>query len=139
MKTTSARTRALRAAAAVTLTGAVLACGGSQSADDDATETETTQPATVEGSGAEPTSLPGVVVTDPVDEPTSLPGVVVDTLVPSIEVLECKDQADGVCPAGCSQMNDADCCEMDGWCSYDPSYGCGCAVEGPFAPPSLDA
>jgi hypothetical protein len=42
---------------------------------------------------------------------------------------------DGICPPECTQDEDIDCCEADSFCSWSVD-GCGCAVEGPFAPPS---
>lgn len=62
--------------------------------------------------------------------------VVVDANVCFIEM-------DDVCPADCTPDNDGDCCEDScggpGWSYLDPTNGCSCAVEGPFAPPSLAA
>lgn len=46
--------------------------------------------------------------------------------------------ADGICPPECLQDDDIDCCEIDDFCNYFDGR-CGCAVEGPFAPPSTRA
>lgn len=55
----------------------------------------------------------------------------------------CLIELDGLCPADCTDDNDGDCCEdscgAPGWSYLDPTNGCSCAVEGPFAPPSLAA
>lgn len=56
------------------------------------------------------------------------------------DVTVCSGTVDEVCGEGCTADNDADCCaqrEPAGWCSFSPDYGCSCAVEGPFAPPSV--
>jgi len=64
-----------------------------------------------------------------------------DTGVP----VTCLAVRDEQCPVECTRDNDADCCDAysagfgGGLCFFDPSFGCGCAVEGPFAPPSLPA
>jgi hypothetical protein len=57
----------------------------------------------------------------------------------SIDVVAaCSGTADGVCGDTCTRDNDADCCEADSLCFWSvESSTCGCAVEGPFAPPSL--
>lgn len=54
----------------------------------------------------------------------------------------CLDEPDDVCPPGCTEQNDYDCCAAtwfspEEWCEYVPNGWCGCAVEGPFAPPGL--
>ncbi len=43
--------------------------------------------------------------------------------------------SDGICPPECAADDDIDCCEIDELCDYFDGR-CGCAVEGPFAPPS---
>jgi hypothetical protein len=48
---------------------------------------------------------------------------------------------DEICPERCTVDNDFDCCmaQNEGgfmFCTYFAGGGCGCAVEGPFAPPS---
>lgn len=64
-----------------------------------------------------------------------------DTGVP----VTCRAERDEQCPMECTRDNDVDCCDQysagfgGGLCFFDPSFGCGCAVEGPFAPPSLPA
>ena len=47
----------------------------------------------------------------------------------------CSEERDGQCPDTCTTETDADCCEADDWCIWNPDWGCECAVEGPFAPP----
>lgn len=55
-------------------------------------------------------------------------------------VAACSGTADGVCGDTCTRDNDADCCEADSICFWSVQNStCGCAVEGPFAPPSLPA
>lgn len=53
----------------------------------------------------------------------------------------CSKERDGVCPSECNRDDDADCCENPEngprYCNFHPDYGCACAVEGPFAPPSF--
>jgi hypothetical protein len=50
----------------------------------------------------------------------------------------CSGNADGICGDTCTRDNDADCCEADSLCYWSVENStCGCAVEGPFAPPSL--
>jgi hypothetical protein len=55
----------------------------------------------------------------------------------------CFFESDGVCPDFCTDRSDADCCGVTcggmEWAYLDPDRGCSCAVEGPFAPPSLAA
>jgi hypothetical protein len=31
--------------------------------------------------------------------------------------------------------NDADCCQAEESCIWNPEWGCECVAEGPFAPP----
>lgn len=102
----------------------------------DVTEPDTTEPDVREPDVTEPD------VTEPdVSEPDiSEPDVDEDADID--ERVDCKAETDGQCPVGCTVDNDRDCCESrtdfpEGWCFFDPSFGCGCAVEGPFAPPSL--
>jgi hypothetical protein len=102
------RLRALRAALAVTLGQAVLGCGTADSTvDRDVIESDAVADADA-GSG----------------------DVAVDTSP------TCSAVSDGVCDPSCTQDSDYDCCVVDSWCSWFEN-GCGCAVEGPFAPPSL--
>jgi len=85
------------------------------------------------------------VLPDPVDDVSGdvMVGVDVDgdTGVP----VTCRAERDEQCPMECTRDNDVDCCDQysagfgGGLCFFDPSFGCGCAVEGPFAPPSLPA
>ena len=57
-----------------------------------------------------------------------------DTGVPGT----CLEVRDEQCPGECTRDNDADCCEADSICFWSVENStCGCAVEGPFAPPSL--
>lgn len=55
----------------------------------------------------------------------------------------CFFSADGVCPDFCTPDSDTECCGLScggmEWSYLDPERGCSCAVEGPFAPPSLAA
>lgn len=47
----------------------------------------------------------------------------------------CSPVADSICPEECTQDTDADCCNRIDLCNWSRD-SCGCAVEGPFAPPS---
>ena len=123
-----ARSRALRATRAVTFGGLSLtaaACG--------------TTPATLPTGdvGADTGSDTGT------DAPTDTvtPDVIV---VPDVRVdtaPTCSGESDDVCPDSCNPDTDIDCCEGDQaeweWCTYDSEWGCQCAAEGPFAPPSF--
>lgn len=153
-----ARQRALRASLAVTLGGAALGAGcgtaptetdrsggGGEDVDVDAAGDVG---ADTHAPGLD-SDLPDVSIDTPGPGPdTDLPDVVEvgpDTTEP-IDVdldtaVACSDEQDGICPEGCSIDDDWDCCyEYDpDWCWYDPATGCGCAVEGPFAPPSVAA
>lgn len=114
----TARSKALRATRAVTLGGLafVAACG--------------TSPEPVPDAGND-----GGTDTSP--DVTS--DVTVDS-EPDIHVPVCSTTEDGLCPEGCDRDNDIDCCFDPAWggpdwCTFDASWGCSCAVEGPFAPP----
>lgn len=136
MSTTSsrARARALRASLAVTLGGALVAgCGTSQTDDDRTTDGGTVDAATDATSDTATDTAPDTAADV---APDTAPDVSPDT-PPADAGATCADESDGVCPEGCSIDEDYDCCmEFDpDWCTYDPEWGCGCAVEGPFAPP----
>lgn len=85
-----------------------------------------------------------VDVTDPdVTDPDVTDPDVTDPDVtdPDTGETPCKEFEDNVCDPSCTRDNDFDCC-LDGalpgeFCSFDASFGCLCAIEGPFAPPSL--
>lgn len=160
-----ARQRALRASLAVTLGGAALGAGCGTAP----TETDRSggggEDATVDAAGdvgadtpapGIDSDLPDVSIDTPGPGPdTDLPDVSIDTPGPGPDAMEvgtdtpdppdvpvaCSDEQDGICPEGCTIDEDWDCCyEYDpDWCWYDPATGCGCAVEGPFAPPSVAA
>jgi hypothetical protein len=52
----------------------------------------------------------------------------------------CLAETDSQCPTECTPNTDYDCCMASGapgLCFFDPGFGCGCAIEGPFAPPSM--
>jgi len=112
-----ARRRALFAALAVTLGSGAVACG-----------TTTVDPPDREDTG-----------TDTTTDTTADTG----TDVLNDASVGCSTVEDGVCPDQCTQHTDYDCCMQSGggptWCVFSPEGGCGCAVEGPFAPPSLAA
>lgn len=107
----------------------------------DVGEPDTAEPDVIEPDVTEPDVAPPDVVDPDTSEPdVALPDVDEDADVD--EPVDCKAETDGQCPVGCTVDNDRDCCESrtdfpEGWCFFDPSFGCGCAVEGPFAPPSL--
>ena len=152
MTTPSVRARSLHAARAVTLAGFVSAgCGGVtrvHTTDPSATSTGDEQNPTLE---VAPSDAPGAGTPDPgqtiivwpdsilapVDEPSSAAEQA------ETPVAACGKELDGICPAECTTENDADCCEGDQnsagwmWCSYSTEWGCNCAIEGPFAPPSF--
>jgi hypothetical protein len=116
------RRKALRATMAVTAS-AMLFAGVGCSNDDDTTDPgwDVREPET--DTGREDADVEGDVAddADDVSENDSGPGCN-------------EDEADGVCPQGCHSGNDVDCCERGGgfWAG-------GCAVEGPFVPPSMPA
>ncbi len=87
-----------------------------------------------------------------VDVPPDVDGDVSPDVVVEFDVtgdsgvpVTCLVERDAQCPGECTRDNDIDCCDEynagfgGGLCFFDPSFGCGCAVEGPFAPPSLPA
>lgn len=121
-----ARQRALRASLAVTLGGAALGMGCG------------TEP-------GGPADAGGDVSDAALDTSDAAGDVAVDVATDTVaEVSDpCSDEIDEMCPAECSADNDFDCCiEQDDAftsCWYDPATGCGCAIEGPFVPPSLAA
>jgi len=140
-----ARRRAVYAALAVTLGGsaALGACGSTEINDPEPGDTGS-DTATDAGSDTAPTpDTTPAPDTAPDTEPP--PDIGLDTMVDTgpLPGEECSAERDGICPEGCTQDNDADCCEQVNsdfeWCTWDPGFGCGCAVEGPFAPPSLGA
>jgi hypothetical protein len=51
----------------------------------------------------------------------------------------CSGVSDDLCPSFCTRQNDADCCEQNRRCRWSQERGCGCAVPGPFVPPSIVA
>ncbi len=129
MTTNPSRRRALHATRAVTFGGFALAAAC--------------------GTTPEPVPDTGTDTSTDVTEDTSVdatPDVAPDTIGPDtmldIGTSVCSTESDGVCPEGCSQEEDIDCCLANNddfeWCSFDPSYGCSCAVEGPFAPPTFE-
>jgi hypothetical protein len=128
MKHTPSLLRALRAANAVTLGSSALllgACGTTQS-----------QPPRDAGLDGTPDSSGDVGGDVTPDTPADVTPDLAD-VGPA-----CLDEADDLCPDGCTPENDADCCtllEPTGWCTYNPEWGCSCAVEGPFAPPCIAA
>lgn len=106
------RRKALHAAMAVTMGAAIVACGS-----------EDTTPEPDSGVEGDATADAAGDVTDDVSADV---------------VAACSFTANGLCDATCTRSNDADCCESDSLCYWDvASNTCGCAVEGPFAPPSL--
>jgi hypothetical protein len=102
------RRKALHAAMAVTMGAAIVACGS----EDTSPEPDTDVPGDASADAAEDVSIDVVAA--------------------------CSGTADGVCGDTCTGDNDADCCEADSICFWSVENStCGCAVEGPFAPPSL--
>ncbi|MFT6397229.1 MAG: hypothetical protein ACJAYU_001975 [Bradymonadia bacterium] len=131
---TSPRSRALRATRAVTFGSLSLAACGTSPVEPPIEDTGTTDTAPTDTAPADtaPTdTAPDVVLPD-----TSIPDSEPDATI-------CSEIKDDLCPESCSEDDDADCCEDqndDGvWCSFDPGWGCSCAVEGPFAPPRFAA
>ncbi len=125
----TARSRALRATRAVTLGSLSLAACG----------TSPVEP-TVGGPGSD-TGGGDTGHTDTAPDTVVLPDTSVTDAEP--DVLSCSEITDDICPEFCSENDDADCCEAQNdewtWCDFDPEWGCGCAVEGPFAPPRFAA
>lgn len=123
--------RSIRAALAVTLGAGLTACGSSPTEPADDVGADTGTDATTDASqDTPPDTFPDVPEDPTLDTP------------PEIDVGPgCLDESDNICPVGCTPNNDRDCClQQDfcsGWWEYSPNSGCGCAVEGPFAPPSL--
>lgn len=85
---------------------------------------------------------PDVEIDTTVDvAPDIAPDVTVDV---SVDVSECSgDNEDELCPAGCGEDEDVDCCYAN-WggpelCEFSLDWGCQCAAVGPFAPPRFDA
>lgn len=122
------RLRALRAAAAVAFGGALsMGCGS--------TAVEDPRPDAGGDAG-------GDVAPDAPAPDAPAPDVPPDVRPPDVGPT-CSDEADGVCPPGCTDQNDRDCCEGQSTqysgCTYNPGGGCGCWVEGPFAPPTMRA
>ena len=58
---------------------------------------------------------------------------------PDTDGATCKDTVDGICPEECTRDDDADCCNEVELCTWEPSWGCACAVPGPFVPPTMAA
>lgn len=125
-------------------------------APDTPSDVEIDTPPDVEIDTPEPDVWPDTppdpdVGSDTPPEPDVSPDVTVD-VAPDVAIdigldviaTECSgEQEDGVCPAGCDQDDDVDCCYRDwggpDWCDYSTEWGCQCAVEGPFAPPRFEA
>lgn len=144
------RQRAIRAARAVTLAGviplATAACGGGDvnrpSAEVPEVEpdsTECAEPARTATAVDSSTSGP----VGPIALPEGTELLQPEAIGSAAEQAEnvCSKERDGKCPDGCTRDNDADCCETAGesggmWCSYSSDWGCSCAIEGPFAPPT---
>ncbi len=149
------RQRALRASLAVTLGGAALGAGcgtaptetdrsgggGEDTAVDAAGDVGADTPAPAADSDLPDVSIdtPGPD-TDPPDVIEVGPDVPESVDVDLDTAVACSDEQDDVCPEGCTVDDDWDCCYYwDFDCYYEPGWGCGCAVEGPFAPPSVAA
>jgi hypothetical protein len=69
--------------------------------------------------------------------PDATSDVTTDAVADAAETVEnpCSAVADSICPDVCTQDTDADCCNRIDLCDWT-GRGCGCAVEGPFAPPT---
>lgn len=100
--------------------------------DDPETDVPTDVPTDADADVAEDTAMD---VSDADDAPDIEVG---DTDTDVGDVI-CKDAEDGLCPETCTVDNDYDCCVIDPLCFYDPDFGCGCAVPGPFVPPAMVA
>ena len=125
------RRKALKAARAVTA-GALLFAGLSCTDVDD-----TTPPGWDVGEGSPDVSSPDTGTAEARAPDTSAP----DTSPPDPDVSEtdalvdCSGEVtDGICPSHCHEHNDADCCE-----EWGGIWAGGCAIEGPFVPPSMPA
>jgi hypothetical protein len=119
---TRIRQKALRAARAVTMGAALVAAGCSSDAEE---------PRPTGGwDVAEKTDAQGDTSPDVADVADVAPDVIADT-GPT-----CSGTSDQLCPETCDDSNDIDCCEADGLCDWYEG-GCGCAVPGPFTPPSM--
>lgn len=165
-RSSKSRASALRAARAVAIGGAVAAigsCGGRQ--DDVETDAPAGGAPVDEGSptGGEPAAEGSGErrVVRPVDgtvgEVEAFPiggapprAVELDAEARagsgegSGDATSCSKSPDELCPDGCDRESDADRCAEGSqgrgiWCFYDPTAGCVCAIEGPFAPPSFGA
>lgn len=125
--------RALRATRAVTLGGLALAAGacGTTPIDGPDVGTDSGNDA---GGDTTPDTGDDTTPDTPLDTAPDTPIDVAPT---------CSIEEDGVCPEGCTTDDDADCCVAQNvdweWCYFNPEWGCECAVEGPFAPPSFGA
>lgn len=148
----SPRQKAIRAARAVTLGGVLLAsgCAPAQSQDNAAEPVHPPTEASDQESQPEtpaPTSSPSTEIEEPTTDGSTAPATDGSgaTVIPPIpeEPLEirCRTVRDNICPSGCSIDEDVDCCrEHHPEWEYDSVCGCGgngCAIEGPFAPPSM--
>lgn len=105
--------------------------------EPDAIEPDVVQPDVDVSDITEPDVTESDVTESDVVEPDADAGTDVSS---DVEDPGCKESTDGVCPADCTEQNDYDCCMLSGapgLCVFDPEWGCSCAVEGPFAPPSL--
>jgi hypothetical protein len=108
----------------------------------DVTEPDVEQPDVEQPDVTEPDVTEPDVTEPDVTEPdiTELDATDAADASPDAESPGCKESTDDVCPVECTEQNDYDCCMLSGepgWCTFDPEWGCACAVEGPFAPPSL--
>lgn len=127
---TSPRNRALRATRAVTFGSLSLAACG----------TTPVEPP-VEDAGSDT----GTGDTAPPRDTSPDVVIVPDASIPDAEpdAITCSEIKDDQCPEFCTVDDDADCCENQNdewtWCSFEPDWGCACAVEGPFAPPRFAA
>ncbi len=109
------RQRALSAARAMTLGGAVAVAAG-----------------------CTPSTPPGETPPETVER---IAQEAVQNAYGAIAGAECNLEAsDDICPDDCTRRTDYDCCLQwggEGWCEMDPTRGCICAVEGPFRPPQF--
>lgn len=134
------RARALRATRAVTFGGLALAACGT---DPETPNSDTGTDATADASG----DIGADIAPDtPLDTRPDAPLDVGPDAPHDIDADSgpaCGATADDVCPDGCTQHDDIDCCLAQNgdftWCDFSPEWGCQCAVEGPFAPPRFAA
>lgn len=150
MKPRTSRQRALRAAHAVALGGALgslAGCANKSTPDGPESPPET-------GESAQPISEGSAtpeIVLDATTRPTRVDGATRQPTAAELElagsgdaeVPPCSAESDGICPIEtCDRNTDYDCCvgyDVREHCQFDPRHGCICAVEGPFAPPAFTA